>query len=133
MITRLQIEGLHPTAGYSHVTLVDAGRLAVLAGQCPLDSEGRLVGAGDLLAQIDQVVANAAQALMVAGTSPDQVIRTVIYVVSDDPTVLASVWDRLMASTLRDAFTTASTLVGVAALGYKGQLVELDLTAALPA
>jgi hypothetical protein len=30
------------------------------------------------------------------------------------------------------AFSTASTLLGVAQLGYPGQLIELDLTAALP-
>lgn len=31
-IVRLNPEKLHATAGYAHVTLVDAGRLAVLAG-----------------------------------------------------------------------------------------------------
>jgi enamine deaminase RidA (YjgF/YER057c/UK114 family) len=132
-ITRLHLEELHPTAGYSHVTIIDAGRLAVLAGQCPLDLEGQLVGPGDVLAQTDQVVTNSAVALAAAGTSPDHVIRSVIYVVSDDPATLASVWDRLTVSPLSAAFTTASTLVGVAALGYRDQLVELDLTAALPA
>jgi hypothetical protein len=30
------------------------------------------------------------------------------------------------------AFTTASTVLGVAQLGVPGQLVELDVTAALP-
>ena len=51
---------------------------------------------------------------------------------SDDPAVLSAVWDRLTASVIGPAFTTASTLLGVAALGYRGQLVEVDLTAALP-
>jgi hypothetical protein len=37
-----------------------------------------------------------------------------------------------MASELAPAFTTASTLLGVSALGFGGQLVEIDLTAALP-
>ncbi len=41
-------------------------------------------------------------------------------------------WARLNASALGPAFTTASTLLGVAQLGYPGQLVEVDLTAALP-
>nr|BFE67305.1 hypothetical protein GCM10020092_006060 [Actinoplanes digitatis] len=41
-------------------------------------------------------------------------------------------WQRLMASALAPAFTTASTLLGVASLGYTGQLIEIDLTAALP-
>jgi hypothetical protein len=37
-----------------------------------------------------------------------------------------------MASALAPAFTTASTLLGVTQLGFTGQLVEIDLTAALP-
>ncbi len=55
-----------------------------------------------------------------------------IYVVSDDSSVLSTVWDRLTSSLIGTAFTTASTLLGVSTLGYRGQLVELDLTAALP-
>lgn len=122
---------MHRTAGYAHVTLVDTGRLAVLAGQCPLDHDESLVGRGNMLAQVDQVVANATVALAAAGTTADHVIRTVVYVMSDDPDVLASVWDRFTASSIGAAFTTASTLVGVAALGYRDQLVEVDLTAAV--
>ncbi|NYI69138.1 RidA family protein [Spelaeicoccus albus] len=131
-IVRLNPEKLHATAGYAHVTLVDAGRLAVLAGQCPLDHCGNLVGRGDVLGQVDQIATNVTETLAAAGTSADHVIRSVIYVVSDDPDVLASVWDRLTASSIGAAFTTAGTLLGVAALGYRDQLVEVDLTAALP-
>lgn len=130
-ITRLKPASLHPTAGYAHVTLVGAGPLAVLAGQCPLGRDGNLVGRGDLLGQVDQTVANAAEALSAAGAAPDHVIRSVIYVVSDDSDVLAGVWDRFTASSIGAAFTTASTLLGVACLGYRDQLVEIDLTAAL--
>ncbi len=131
-ITRLNPERLHRTAGYAHVTIVDSRRLAVLAGQCPLDRDGSLVGRGDFLNQVDQIVANATEALTAAGTSAENVVRSVIYVVSDDPGVLSSVWDRLTGSGIGPAFTTASTLLGVAALGYRDQLVEVDLTAALP-
>jgi enamine deaminase RidA (YjgF/YER057c/UK114 family) len=131
-IHRINPERLHQTSGYAHVTIVESGRLAVLAGQCPLDRDEQLVGPGDVLAQCDQVVANAAEALAAAGAAPADVIRSVIYVVSDDSRVLSAVWDRLTASDIGPAFTTASTLLGVTALGYRGQLVELDLTAALP-
>jgi enamine deaminase RidA (YjgF/YER057c/UK114 family) len=131
-ITRLNPERLHQTSGYAHVTVVDSGRLAVLAGQCPLDRDEQVVGHGDILAQVDQVVANAREALAAAGATPEDVIRSVIYVVSDDPGVLSAAWDRLTASDIGPAFTTASTLLGVTALGYRGQLVEVDLTAALP-
>jgi enamine deaminase RidA (YjgF/YER057c/UK114 family) len=131
-ITRLNPDGLHETPGYAHVTVVEGGRLAFLAGQCPLDPSGRLAGP-DLAAQTDQVAANALVALAAVGAGPEHVLRTVIYVVSDDRTVLAEVWRRLQDSPLGPAFTTASTLLGVSQLGLTGQLVELDVTAALPA
>jgi hypothetical protein len=56
----------------------------------------------------------------------------VIYVVSDDETVLSIVWQRFTESVIATAFTAESTLLGVARLGFPGQIVELDLTVALP-
>ena len=131
-IGRSNPPGLHATPGYHHVTVVPAGRTAHLAGQCPLDVDGDLVGPGDLDAQVDQVAANTLTALRSVGAGPEHVIRTVIYVVSADQPVLAAVWQRFLASPIAEAFTTASTLVGVAQLGFAGQLVELDATAVLP-
>jgi enamine deaminase RidA (YjgF/YER057c/UK114 family) len=131
-IHRINPETLHATPGYHHVTIVEAGRVAYLAGQCPLDAAGVVVGDGDLMAQVDQVAANALEALRAAGAAPADVVRSVIYVVSDRSPVLSEVWRRLNGSVIASAFTTASTLLGVAQLGYPGQLVELDLTAALP-
>ena len=133
MLERLNPAGVHEPPGYSHVTISSAGRLAHLAGQCPLDVSGTVVGAGDYDAQTDQVIANCLTVLSAVGAAPADVVRSIIYVVSPDSAVLAGVWDRLNASPLGPAFTTASTLLGVAALGYRGQLIEVDLTAALPA
>lgn len=130
-ITRLNPDGLHPTPGYSHLTIVEAGRTAYLAGQCPLDVAGNVVGRDDLAAQVAQVAENASVALHAIGAQPHQVVRSVIYVVSADTQVLSEVWQLLKASAIGPAFTTASTLVGVACLGFDGQLVEVDLTATL--
>jgi enamine deaminase RidA (YjgF/YER057c/UK114 family) len=132
-ITRINPAELHPTPGYHHITVVAAGRTAFLAGQCPLDRSGTLVGPGDLDAQIDQVAANAFTALAVVGARPEHIVRSVIYVVSGDVGVLGAAWQRLNDSVIGAAFTTASTLLGVAQLGFPGQLIEVDLTAALPA
>lgn len=131
-IMRINPAQLHGTPGYHHITVVEAGRTAFLAGQCPLDRSGELVGADDLDAQIDQVAANAVAALSVVGARPDHVVRSVIYVVSDDVAVLGAAWRRLTGSALGPAFTSASTLLGVSRLGFLGQLIEVDLTAALP-
>ncbi len=131
-IERINPAQLHATPGYHHVTVVPAGRLAFLAGQCPLDLSGTVVGLGDLDAQVDQVAANALTALAAVNAGPEHVVRSVIYVVSDDNAVLAGVWRRFTGSVLAGAFSTASTLLGVTTLGFAGQLVELDLTATLP-
>jgi enamine deaminase RidA (YjgF/YER057c/UK114 family) len=131
VITRINPESLHETPGYHHITVVEAGRLAFLAGQCPLARDGSI--AEGLEAQVDQIAANALAALAAVDATPEQVVRSTIYVVSDEGPVLAAVWRRLNESVIAGAFTTASTLLGVAQLGFTGQLVELDLTAALPA
>ncbi len=129
-IQRQHPPGLHPTPTYHHVTIVEGRRDVHLAGQCPLAEDGKVVE-GDVLAQVDQVVANTAAALSYAGATPADVVRTVVYVVTSDRDVLSAVWDRFVESEIGKAFTTASTLLGVAQLGYTGQLVELDVTAAL--
>lgn len=131
---------MHTTPGYHHVTVVEAHRLVFLAGQCPLRPNGSVVGVDrspvdtDLdvaVAQAGQVAVNTLTALASIGATPEDVVRTVIYVASSDNAVLTAVWDRFNESDLARAFSTASTLLGIAKLGFTGQLVELDVTAAL--
>jgi enamine deaminase RidA (YjgF/YER057c/UK114 family) len=133
MIDKFNPPTVHEPHGYSHVTISRAGRLAHLAGQCPVGLSGEVVGApGDYAAQTEQVITNCLAVLAAAGAGPADVVRSIVYVVSPDSDVLATVWRQLGASPLAEAFSTASTLLGVTALGYRGQLVEVDLTAALP-
>ncbi|MGW4487970.1 RidA family protein [Amycolatopsis sp. NPDC004368] len=129
-IQRQNPPALHATPGYHHVTTVFGRTSVYLAGQCPLGLDG-LVVAGDVLAQVDQVVGNTATALAAAGATADDVVRTVIYVATADHAVLSAVWNRFTGSAIGPAFSTASTLLGVTRLGYPGQLVELDVTAAV--
>jgi enamine deaminase RidA (YjgF/YER057c/UK114 family) len=133
VIERSNPAGLHVPPVYHHVTVVQPCVLVMLAGQCPLDADGALVGGDDVVAQAQQVAANIASALAAAGARPEDVVRTTIHVRSDDRADLVAVWDALTASPVAAAFTTACTLLGVAQLGYPGQRVEVDVTAALPA
>ena len=133
MIHKFNPPTVHEPSGYRHVVISSAGPLAHLAGQCPLDLAGNVVGeSGDFDAQTDQVIRNCLAVLEAAGAAPAEVVRSIVYVVSPDSSVLGGVWNRLMASPLAPAFASASTLLGVASLGYQGQLIEIDLTAALP-
>lgn len=129
-IERTNPNGLHPTPGYHHVTEVQAETLVYLAGQCPLRPSGDLAEGG-LVGQTAQVISNILIALESAGASPAHVVRTVIYVASPGREELSAVWTQLNESPLAPAFTSASTLLGVAQLGFPGQLVEIDVTAAL--
>jgi enamine deaminase RidA (YjgF/YER057c/UK114 family) len=128
-IERTNPPALHPTPGYHHVTKVQADQLIFLAGQCPLKESGELAEGG-LAGQTAQVIENILVALESAGAGPEDVVRTVIYVVSSVREELSAVWSQLNDSPLAPAFTTASTLLGVVQLGFPGQLVEVDVTAA---
>jgi enamine deaminase RidA (YjgF/YER057c/UK114 family) len=131
MIERSNPAGLHQPPRYHHVTVAQPGVTIHLAGQCPLDPEGALVGPGDVVAQAEQVARNIEFALASVGATPSDVVRAVIYVASPDRESLSAVWSSLTSSVAAAAFTGASTLLGVAQLGYAGQLVEVDITAVL--
>ncbi|MET7675289.1 RidA family protein [Streptomyces seoulensis] len=132
MIRRVTVPGLFPPPTYSHASVVEAGtRLAFLAGAVPLDERGELVGPGDPVAQAGQVIANLREQLRAVGSDLEHVLATEVYVVSDQPPMLSSVWEVVEASGLSKG-PHSSTLLGVACLGYTGQLVEITATAVIP-
>ncbi|WP_019060444.1 RidA family protein [Streptomyces prunicolor] len=132
MLERVTVPTLFPPPTYSHVTVVEAGtKLAFLAGAVPLDGDGSLVGEGDAVRQAEQVLVNLGEQLRAVGSDLGQVVATDVYVVSSEPSVLSAVWEVVEASGL-SAGPHSSTLVGVACLGYTGQLVEITATAVVP-
>lgn len=132
MIQRVTVPTLFPPPVYSHASIVEAGtRLAFLAGSVPLDADGKLVGEGDPVRQAEQVLANLGEQLRAVGSGFEHVVSTDVYVVSGDPAVLARVWDVVEAGGL-SLGPHSSTLLGVACLGYPGQLVEITATAVVP-
>lgn len=132
MIRRVTVPTLFPPPSYSHASVVEAGStLAFLAGSVPLDADGKLVGEGDPVRQARQVIANLEEQLRAVGSDSGHVVATDVYVVSGEPAVLSAVWDVVEASGL-SAGPHSSTLIGVACLGYTGQLVEITATAVVP-
>ncbi|MFJ8633377.1 RidA family protein [Streptomyces sp. NPDC093568] len=132
MIRRITSPALFPPPTYSHASVVEAGtRLAFLAGAVPLDGDGNLVGEGDPVRQAEQVIRNLEEQLRAVGSDLGHVLATDVYVVSGDTAVLSAVWEVVEASGL-SAGPHASTLLGVACLGYTGQLVEITATAVVP-
>lgn len=119
---------LAPPPGYAHVAVASGRRLVLTAGGVPLDAQGNLVGKGDVAAQTRQVIANLIEQLRLGGATPEDVLKTTVYVVATETPDLVTAWNEVQASSLAPA---ASTLLGVACLGYTGQLVEIEAVAAL--
>jgi enamine deaminase RidA (YjgF/YER057c/UK114 family) len=75
-------------------------------------------------------MANLSTSLSDAGAALTDIVRTTVYVASSRQEELVAAWE-----VIRDALAPhdpPSTLLGVAALGYDDQLVEIDAVAALP-
>jgi enamine deaminase RidA (YjgF/YER057c/UK114 family) len=118
---------LYDDVPYAYAAVAPPGALVFTAGACPLDEDGGIVAPGDVGSQARQAVANLADALEAAGSSLSGVLKTTIYVASADRHDLVAAWD-----VIRAAFgdhDAPSTLLGVAVLGYPGQLVEIEAIA----
>ena len=102
-----------------------AGDLIFTAGACPLDDSGQVVAPGDLETQALRAVENLIAVLTAAGSDVGALLKTTIYVASSDRAELVLAW-RAMEAYLGRA---PSTLLGVAVLGYPGQLVEIEAVA----
>lgn len=113
----------------SHYTdAVRAGELLFVSGCVPVDSEGRLVGGDDVVAQARQVFANVAAILTAAGASFADVVKVTLYLTDiDDRPLINPVRQELFGDT-----RPASTLVEVSRLAIPGAKLEVEAVALLP-
>lgn len=107
---------------------VKAGGLLFCSGQIALDpATGEMVGGGDVEAETRQVLANLKAVLAEAGCSPQQVVRTTVFLA--DLGDFARV-NSLYAETFGTGVSPARACVEVAGLP-KGARVEIDCIAVL--
>jgi enamine deaminase RidA (YjgF/YER057c/UK114 family) len=119
-------EGLAETP-YAYAAIAPEGGLIFTAGACPLDAVGNVIAPGDYEAQAGLVLDNLFATLAAANSDPKLVLKTTVYVVASDRSELVRVWD--VVATRFGSATPASTLLGVAMLGYPDQLVEIEAIA----
>ena len=115
--------GLPPTAQYQYAQRV--GNQLFVAGQVPHDTNGRVVGLDDPHAQALQCLSNLNVVLSVHGFSTPDVRQLVVYVVGEQAQ-LSAAWRAVVESF--GGTVPPATLLGVASLGYSGQLVEIQAT-----
>lgn len=118
-IKLVRSDSMYPDAPYAYASIAPRGSLIFTAGACPLDDKGEVVGAGDVRAQASLAVANLATALAESGAT--------LFVASAEREDLVAAWD--VVSAAFGEHDAPSTLLGVAVLGYTGQLVEIEAVA----
>jgi enamine deaminase RidA (YjgF/YER057c/UK114 family) len=124
----LSAPGLFPHTGYAYTAVSAPGSLVFAAGACPIDADGEVVGGADFAAQARQMMDNLVTALGAAGAGLTDVLRTTVYVASADQANLVEVWT-VVHDEYFSEHEVPSTLLGVAVLGYSGQLVEIEAIA----
>lgn len=113
-----------PVGPYNQAVL--AGGWLYCSGQIPLDpATGEMVGGGDVAAETRQVLKNLVAVLNEAGATPEQVVRTTVFLadLGDFQTV-----NGLYADIFGSGVSPARACVQVAALP-KGARVEIDCVA----
>jgi len=114
--------------GFVQANEISGGRRILLcAGQVSLDANGKLLHAGDMRGQINQVMDNLETVLKAAGFTLFDVVRMTMYTTQVDQ-FLANRSD-MVERLARAGAKYASTLLGVARLARPELLVEIEATA----
>lgn len=121
-------EELTTAVDYAYAATARApARVVWTAGACPLDEHGATVAVGDYAGQARQVMLNLVTALRGAGAELTDIVKTTVYVASDQQEHLVRAWDVVRSH--MGEHDAPSTLVGVTVLGYDDQLVEVEAVA----
>jgi reactive intermediate/imine deaminase len=112
----------------SHYTdAVQFGDLLFISGIAPLDSELKVVGGDDVVAQARQVFLSMKKILNAAGADFSDVLKVTVF--------LTDVRDRTKINPVRKEFfgasRPASTLIGVNELAIPGMKIEIEAVAGL--
>ncbi|HMA40312.1 MAG TPA: RidA family protein [Gemmatimonadales bacterium] len=126
MLQRLTISGnspYEPVVGYSRAVRV--GNIIHVAGTTATDEQGALVGIGDPYLQARQALQNIERALVRAGASLQDVVRTRMYVTD------ISRWQDVGKAhgEVFGAIRPAATMVQVSGLVDPAMLVEIEADA----
>jgi enamine deaminase RidA (YjgF/YER057c/UK114 family) len=117
-----------PFGPFSQIAIQGDGRIVHLKGQVALDRAGNIVGAGDMRAQLRQVLENIRIALASIGGEMADILSMTNYVTDMDAF--------MAASDIRRAFFVApfpvTTSVEVVRLYDRALLVEISAIAEIP-
>jgi 2-iminobutanoate/2-iminopropanoate deaminase len=116
-----------PVANYKIATRQEGGQLLYISGQVARDTEGNVVGKGDMRTQTRQVFQNLQQVLQAAGGDFNNLMKITTYITNiEDFPALAEVRSAVFQGEL-----PASTLIVVKSLFNPDFLIEVEGVAAI--
>lgn len=129
-IQRLRPDGLVHSTAFSHVAVVPPGATQIhVGGQNAVDASGTLIGDGDVVAQVDRVMANVDIALEAAGATFADLIGLSVVLV--DGVDLRAAYGAAAAHLAGGDPPPLVSVSMVAALAVPGALVEVSASAAV--
>jgi enamine deaminase RidA (YjgF/YER057c/UK114 family) len=123
----LRSSRLFPGVPYAYAAAAPGTGVIFTAGACPLDEQGHVVAPGDIAGQMRQALGNLQVTLEESGARLSDVLKTTVFVSSPRREDLVTAWNVVAA--VFGGHDAPSTLLGVATLGYEGQLVEIEAVA----
>ena len=121
---------LSKPTGYTHIVEVTGpAKTIYISGQVAYESDGTLIGAGDMKTQAEQVFKNLQAALTAAGATFSDVVKMNTYITDMDK---APVVREVRARYFSD-ITPASTLVQVVHLARPELMLEIEVVAIVAA
>ena len=129
-VKRTNPPALSTPTGYTHIVEVTGpAKTVYISGQIAYDKDGKIVGAGDMNAQAEQVFKNLQAALSAAGATFSDVVKMNTYITDMDK---APAVREVRAKYFTDT-TPASTFVQVAGLVRPELMLEIEVIAVVPA
>src|SRR5262249_23522681 len=128
-VKRINPPELSTPTGYTHVIEVTGpAKTVYISGQIAFDKDGKVVGAGDMKAQAEQVFKNLQAALTAAGAKFSDVVKMNTYVTDiEQAPAVREVRARYFGTT-----APASTFVQVAKLVRPELMIEIEVIAVVP-
>jgi 2-iminobutanoate/2-iminopropanoate deaminase len=128
-VKRTNPPALSKPTGYTHIVEVTGpSKTVYISGQIAYDKDGKVVGAGDMKAQAEQVFKNLQAALDAAGATFSDVVKMNTYITDmDKAPAVREVRARYFGET-----TPASTLVQVVHLARPELMLEIEVIAVVP-
>ena len=116
-----------PVANYKMATRLEGGRLLYVSGQVAWDTNGNIIGKGDVLAQARQTFENLRGVLRAEGGDLSSLMKVTTYItkIEDFPAVAQA------RSEVFQGELPASTLIVVKSLFHPDFLIEVEGVAAI--